>query len=67
MRVLVQFQSFRDMRAPIIAVINQLRAFLLEVLAKTPAKLRIAMPRIAWAVLSSGEPYRPCTSAAIPA
>jgi hypothetical protein len=55
------------MRAPIIAVINQLRAFLLEVLAKTPAKLRIAMPRIAWAVLSSGEPYRPCTSAAIPA
>ena len=25
------------------------------------------LARIAWAVLSSGEPYRPCTSGAIPA
>jgi hypothetical protein len=34
------------MRAPIIAVINQLRAFLLDraiVLAKTPAKLRMVL------------------------
>jgi transposase len=46
-----------------VAIINQLRAFLLErgmTFAKTPAKLRIAMPDILEnAVAEDAQPYRP--------